>query len=330
MARVLREHHRPHLLRLVRAARQAGHRGRRRARLLVRPRLRDRLDRREDHRVPRPRRGRGRRHRHRRPRRGGLRALRGGRPHPGLRPLTHATRTTPPAPRRGRRRVRWQTDAVTTTTPPTLANFREVGGPGFQAGRTRTVYRSNTEDVPATAYPVVLETVVDLRRGDEVAALAHPLRAAAGYRNVPLFDPAAGEESAPDALELRDQYVDWLVRHRATMLLVFRALAETEGDVLVCCSAGKDRTGVVSALLARLWGADLDRIGADYAATGAALADRFARERAEAADAEHFDRNARSEAATAVAVVEHVEERFLSVRGYLRWLGLSDREVDRL
>lgn len=151
-------------------------------------------------------------------------------------------------------RVRWQTDAVTTTTPPTLANFREVGGPGFQAGRTRTVYRSNTEDVPATAYPVVLETVVDLRRGDEVAALAHPLRAAAGYRNVPLFDPAAGEESAPDALELRDQYVDWLVRHRATMLLVFRALAETEGDVLVCCSAGKDRTGVVSALLARLWG----------------------------------------------------------------------------
>lgn len=219
---------------------------------------------------------------------------------------------------------------MTMTTTPGLTNFREVGGAGLQTGRRRTVYRSNTEDVPASAYPVPLAAVVDLRRADEVAALMHPLAAVPGYRNVSLFDPSVWAESDADALELRDQYVDWLVRHRATMLLVFRALADAQGDVLVCCSAGKDRTGVVSALLARLWGADLERIGADYAATTPAMAERFTRERATATDLERFDRNTRSDAETAVAVVEHVEERYLSVRAYLRWLGLSDREVDAL
>jgi len=74
-----------------------------------------------------------------------------------------------------------------------------------------------------------------------------------------------------DAVQLEEQYIDWLERHRETIATVFRRLAEIDGDVLVCCAAGKDRTGVVSNLLARLWGAGLDRIGADYAATREAL-----------------------------------------------------------
>jgi protein-tyrosine phosphatase len=218
-------------------------------------------------------------------------------------------------------------------TTSTLTNFREVGGAGFQSGHRRTVYRSNTEPVGADAYPVPLDAVVDLRRDDEAATVPHPLAAEPGYRSVPLFDPSQQLEAAVDAQQLEDQYIDWIVRHRATIAAVFRTLAEVDGDVLVCCAAGKDRTGVVSALLARLWGADLERIGADYAATGPALTERFARERAEAEHDGRLEwtlRMQRCVPETAVVVVEHVEERYGSVRGYLRWIGLSDREVDRL
>ncbi|BDZ52191.1 protein-tyrosine-phosphatase [Frondihabitans sucicola] len=216
------------------------------------------------------------------------------------------------------------------TTTSTLTNLREVGGAGFQRGRTRTVLRANTEALPASVYPASLATVVDLRRDDEIAAVEHPLRSLPGYRRVPLFDPSVSEAAA-DAISLEDQYTDWLWRHRATIAEVFRAIAAAApGDVLVCCSAGKDRTGVVSMLLARLWGADLDRIGADYAETGPRLADRFAREREESQDLERTTTMQRCVPETAVHVVRHVESEFGSVTDYLRAIGLTDDEIDGL
>lgn len=167
------------------------------------------------------------------------------------------------------------------TASSRVPNLREVGGTGLQDDRARTVYRAATETgVAKSAYPSGLVAVVDLRRGDEVRAVTHPLAAAPGYRNVPLFDPSTIESDAA-AVQLEDQYADWLDRHATGIAAALRTIGSTDGDVLVCCSAGKDRTGVVSALLARLWGASLERIGTDYAASGAALVDRFAAERAE-------------------------------------------------
>jgi protein-tyrosine phosphatase len=211
-----------------------------------------------------------------------------------------------------------------------LSNLRPIGGPLLQKGHARVVWRANTEDVPATAYPSSVATVIDLRRVDEIDALPHPLRGTAGYRSVPLFDPDAGPEAAEDALELEDQYIDWLVRHRAGIVAVFRALADAPGDVLVCCSAGKDRTGVVSALLARLWGADLDAVGADYALSGPALTARFAAEKVVTDDLERTLRMQRCVPEVAVALLEHLEAEYGSVGGYLRWVGVSEGEVERL
>lgn len=131
------------------------------------------------------------------------------------------------------------------TTTSILTNLREVGGPGLQDAHPRTVYRADTVRVGADAYPTGLSAVVDLRRDDEVARVPHPLATTDGYRLVPLFDPSTVESGA-GAVQLEEQYVDWLERHRAGIAAAFRAIARADGDVLVCCSAGKDRTGVVS------------------------------------------------------------------------------------
>lgn len=223
--------------------------------------------------------------------------------------------------------VAGQRSAGPTTT---LMNLREVGGPGFQAARRRTVYRSDTRPVDPDAYPDGLAAVLDLRRDDEVAAVIHPLQDVEGYSRVPLFDPSSAIEAAVEAVELHEQYIDWLQRHRATIASVFRALARTDGDVLVCCSAGKDRTGLVSALLARLWGADLERIGADYGRTRENLAERFAAELAVSTDPERTMIAQRCFPEVMITVIRHVEEQHGGVREYLLSIGLNESEIEAL
>lgn len=208
-----------------------------------------------------------------------------------------------------------------------LSNLRQIGGAGFQNGRRRTVYRANTEPVDPSAYPAGLVAVLDLRRDDETDKVPHALADTAGYQNLPLFDPSSELESSAEAVQIEEQYIDWLERHRETIATVFRRLAEIDGDALVCCSAGKDRTGVVSGLLARLWGADLDRIGVDYALTREALADRFAAERGITADLEWTLIQQRCVPEIMTRVVEHVESRYGSVAGYLSSIGLTDTEI---
>lgn len=217
-----------------------------------------------------------------------------------------------------------------TTTSRALTNLRPVGGTALQADHPRTVYRANTEPVGPDAYPPGLAEVIDLRRVDETAAVPHPLAASPGYRGVPMFDPSSGLESAAEAIALEDQYIDWLDRHRTGIAEALRAVAATDGDVLVCCSAGKDRTGIVSALLARHWGADIDAIGEDYAMSAERLVDRFARERAASADPEATAIAQRCVPAIMTTVIDHVERRWGSVDAYLRAIGLQDDEIARL
>jgi protein-tyrosine phosphatase len=216
------------------------------------------------------------------------------------------------------------------TVIPALSNLRPVGGPGFQDGRRRTVYRANTEPVDASAYPGDLAAVLDLRREDEIANLPHPLADTAGYQNLPLFDPSSAIESDTDAVQLEEQYIDWLERHRETIAGVFHRLADIDGDVLVCCSAGKDRTGVVGGILARLWGADLDLIGADYALTRDALAQRFAAEREVSTDLARTRIQQRCVPEVMTTVIEHIESHYGTVGGYLASIGLTDKEIAAL
>ncbi|WP_144713447.1 tyrosine-protein phosphatase [Curtobacterium pusillum] len=217
-----------------------------------------------------------------------------------------------------------------TTTSSALTNLRPVGGPALQASRRRTVYRANTEQVGPDAYPPGLAAVVDLRREDETTALPHPLADTDAYRSVPLFDPSSPVEADPAAVQLEEQYTDWLDRHRPGIASALRTIAATDGDVLVCCSAGKDRTGIVSALLARHWGADLDAVGADYAASADGLAERFAAERAASRDPEATAIAQRCVPEIMTTVIEHVERRWGSVDAYLRSAGLRDEEIAAL
>jgi protein-tyrosine phosphatase len=128
-------------------------------------------------------------------------------------------------------------------------------------------------------------------------------------------------------------YVDFLERYRDRFGLAFAAIADAEGGVVVHCMGGKDRTGIVSAVLLRLAGVAHDEIGEDYAVTASNLAPSTSRWIPAIADeverAKQMKlRNTPAEAI--VRVVREIESRYGDVASYLRAAGLSEEQVERL
>jgi protein-tyrosine phosphatase len=104
------------------------------------------------------------------------------------------------------------------------------------------------------------------------------------------LDALAAAASSP-AESTKAVYLDFLERFASRFPPVFRAIADApEGAVLVHCHGGKDRTGLVVAILLTLAGVPRDEVVADYAISERNLADRQAVWEAEAESDEERDR----------------------------------------
>jgi protein tyrosine/serine phosphatase len=128
-------------------------------------------------------------------------------------------------------------------------------------------------------------------------------------------------------------YVDWLERYRERFGRAFAAIADADGVVVVHCMGGKDRTGVVSALLLRLAGVSHDVIGEDYAVTASNLepsTSQWIAAIADDAERAKWERLKNTPAGAMVRVVQEVEARYGDVASYLRAAGLSAEQIARL
>jgi protein-tyrosine phosphatase len=156
-------------------------------------------------------------------------------------------------------------------------NFRDLGG--LRVGpdrriRSAVLFRSDTlqaltdSDVDRLVEVLGIELVVDLRIGPEAVAEGRgPLAAATVcYLNAPLRDlPVTDRPPAEQSLQF---YLDHLASPSPTLPTLIRLLAATAGRPTVLhCAAGKDRTGLVTALVLRLLGVADEDIVADYLAT---------------------------------------------------------------
>ena len=117
-----------------------------------------------------------------------------------------------------------------------------------------------------------ITTIIDTRTPLETESRPHGLKEAEGfsYRNIPIWEG----ESIPESVE--DVPASYLrIAHSEGMAEVFRCMAEAEGGVMENCSAGKDRTGVISALLLWLCGVRRSDIVYDYMRTKENNRERF-------------------------------------------------------
>ena len=226
-------------------------------------------------------------------------------------------------------------------------NARDLGGYATEDGReTRwgTVVRSDcpaalTEAGRAALAGYGVRAIVDLRLPAELAddpnPFAEPGDHGIAYTNISFIDPAA---VPPDAVStLAEDYLQMLDRYRQGVAEALAAIARApdDGAVLVHCAAGKDRTGLISALLLGLVDVPAETIAADYAMTAELLRPRE-RQWLEGLDPEE---RAQREAMLAryaptaevmLAVLEGLGERHGGVEPYLRSTGLGQDDLDRL
>jgi len=140
------------------------------------------------------------------------------------------------------------------------------------------------------------------------------------------------QRSAPDDVTARrDVYLVFVEHFKENVAAGVRAVARApEGGVVVHCVGGKDRTGVLSALLLHLAGVEDDQIGADYELSGERLQPRH---EAWLANAETEDEKeqihwmANTPALAMIGVLEELEHRYGSAEDFLRAGGLNEEDL---
>lgn len=138
---------------------------------------------------------------------------------------------------------------------------------------------------------------------------------------------------ADEVVRIRESYLEFLERNRAAFAEVVAAVADAaDGAVVVHCQEGKDRTGLVAALLLRLAGVAPALVAADYAESEVNLRERLDAWIAEAPDRAQRERRRRVSTTPRDAMVQvlaELERRYGGVAGYLRAGGASEPELER-
>lgn len=226
-------------------------------------------------------------------------------------------------------------------------NFRDLGGHTNADGRVVRnghVFRSGslhrmTEADRAVLARLGVTTVVDLRRPDEVAR--HPPPTGIGaVRHLPLEieePPTPREPLGPVPDHLGEEYLELATADagRGAIAASFRVIADPGQRVVIHCYAGKDRTGIVAALLLASLGVDDAAIVADYTASDAAIEPSLAY--AERHDSEWArlierlpPRVLRSHPDGIVTLLAGLRRQFGSIRSYLHEIGARGDCLSRL
>jgi protein-tyrosine phosphatase len=222
-------------------------------------------------------------------------------------------------------------------------NFRDIGGCAGRRGRIRRgqIYRADDLSKLSSAGIARVEElgvsiVIDLRSAEELNRAPNPLRGRPGfaYHHVPLLDGLNSAPDRPPEIEsLPEMYKSLLTNAAPQIGGVFRILSRREGRRAVFhCTAGKDRTGVIAALLLNLSGAADRDIIADYALSGERMRPFFAAMIRQAREAgvvipEHL---LRSDPAFMEELLSFLKQTYTGAESYLLNAGLSARDLAEL
>ncbi len=227
-----------------------------------------------------------------------------------------------------------------------LHNFRDFGGyPAAGGRRVRwgRLYRSDSlgklcGDDLARFSALGLRTVIDLRYPWEAdAGRRVPAAFGLAYHSCSIehrpYDQAALAEVVDPVRFLADRYAEVAADGAAEISQALQVVAAADSAPLVIhCASGKDRTGLVAALVLSLLGVAEDDIAADYALTGLATERLIADWHAFYPDRPllwpHYGA---APAQLMRAFLDELAARYGSVRQYVTgYLGVSDAVISEI
>ena len=224
---------------------------------------------------------------------------------------------------------------------PALLNARDLGGyPMLDGSRTRWRSLLRSDDL-AQLTPHGLqaladygvETVVDLRWDEEIALSPSPIVAEGcdiHYVHVSLLASNPGEWRRLIQSCEKERWKCVVLEHaRPELRQVLQTIAAASPrPLLFHCVAGKDRTGLIAALLLALADVRPDAIAYDYAASTHMLSDAYLKRYANS-DPSDILESVRCPEEGVHNMLEYLQ-REGGIRSYLQKIGLAGGEIDRL
>ena len=169
---------------------------------------------------------------------------------------------------------------------PGTYNFRDVGGLPAATGTVRegVLFRSDGlhrlgEAGRAELRELGVGIVIDLRDENEARLMPDDLHGLdVEVLSLPVFE-GSGASQGSGGISLDALYERIVTQHASVVVSALREIASAgERSVVVHCTAGKDRTGVVVALALLAAGVDREAVIEDYARTESNLAGEWLEE----------------------------------------------------
>ncbi len=172
-------------------------------------------------------------------------------------------------------------DSKTYSLLETTLNTRDLGGYRIDGTERFTQYgrliRSDVANYPSEKdieyfKNSAITTIIDTRSSEEKERKPHGLANVEGFKyyDIPI-DEGSGVPESVEAVP--DSY--YKIAHAANISNVFKTIANAESAVMFNCTAGKDRTGVITALILWLCGVRKSDIVYDYMRTKENIKKRF-------------------------------------------------------
>lgn len=227
---------------------------------------------------------------------------------------------------------------------PGAYNIRDIGGYPTSDGRKtrwRTFLRADSLHrlPPASQQALVnygVRTIIDLRSEQECRQAPNVFETVKRvcFLHIPLFDggaPLTERSAPPNVVEIYRHILD---QRQDAVKAIFDAITDNTFSMLIHCTAGKDRTGLITALMLGLAGVDHATIAEDYALTTQYAAGLFddLRDQAAAAgrDRAMFERFLVARPESMHNILTYVDETYGGVSGYLKNIGVTNMQINYL
>lgn len=221
-------------------------------------------------------------------------------------------------------------------------NVRDAGGYETQDGRfikPRTLFRADslhalTPDDQNAVAALGLRTMIDLRREEERAADPNPFAETptVAYQHLPLHPGWSTilEHGKPN--DLAHLYQAIIDNAQAGIFRVMSTVANQDAfPLLVHCQIGKDRTGIITALLLSVAKVPYETIIADYALSHHYLQPIFEKYRQNSQqngfDMVLFEKLVQSPPQVMAATLAHLDDCYGGPWAYLRQIGMSEAQL---
>ena len=215
----------------------------------------------------------------------------------------------------------------------TTRNTRDLGGHPAAGGRVTVpdrIWRSDRQENPDPEDIALLRskgitTIIDMRTEEDNLTKPSFFRSLEGF--IFLNYPIIEGDTIPESVEaVPGSYIN--IACSENMPRILKAIADADTGVMYNCAAGKDRTGVVTAILLMLCGVSDEEITADYMLTKECNRERFELLRKRRPD---LDMNIVIPRESYIRdFMDLFRERFGSVDGYFACIGLSEETKQKL